>query len=304
MWSYKTWFAGDTEYFSFGPGGYDGAAGTELMFPFLESLLQLLEMDMTAMEQLVAEACDSLGSCFETGDRVNMDRTMSLLSALGQRHVYFQLEYLRWFERHRAQDLKPEMVEELRQLPEQLKVYQRQIQAYFECVLDFELVGRETQKNARANPEVFPFQTIQVSFEPVDTDACGAVLYPNSIRDIIDFTLRECVTRGIPVRRCKNCGRYFPLLGRITAEYCSRPMGKRKACRDTGAALVWTKSQDENLGFREYRREYKRRFAWRKAGKITDEEFAAWGEAARANKVEYDEQKITLDELKDWMRNT
>ena len=124
------------------------------------------------------------------------------------------------------------------------------------------------------------------------------------MRDIIDFTLRGCVTRGIPVCRCKSCGRYFPLPGRVTAEYCSRPSKKRRSCREAGAALVWTKAQDDNASFREYRREYKRRLAWRKAGKITEKDFTVWNEKARAKKAEYDEQKISLEALKEWIRNS
>ena len=304
MQNYKIWFVGDTEYVSFDSWGFDSAAGTEKMYPFLENLLRFSELDITTVEPIIHDASKHLERYLETGEREHLDHAMVSLGKLGEEHVYFKLEYLRWFCRHMTEAITMEMVNELRQFSEQLTNYQKQIQSYFYHVMDFELVGRETQKNARANSNIFPFRAIQVSFEPVDADTCGNVLYPDTIRDIIDFTFRECVTRGIPVRRCKNCGRYFPLLGRITAEYCSRPNEKRKACRDAGAAMMWTKSQTENLGFREYRREYKRRFSWRKAGKITELEFAAWSKQARAKKDEYEAQKITLDELKMWMRNS
>jgi len=58
-----------------------------------------------------------------------------------------------------------------------------------------------------------------------------------SIRDIIDVSLRNFVTQGIPVRRCKNCGRYFPVTGRVSAEYCERPTDTGKFCRGTASAF-------------------------------------------------------------------
>ena len=40
--------------------------------------------------------------------------------------------------------------------------------------------------------------------------------------------------------------------------------------------------------FKAYRREYKRRFAWIKAGRISDGDFYAWSEQARAQKKRCD----------------
>lgn len=304
MWTYKTYFAGDTEYFEYSAQGYTGEAATGRMYPFLESLLQFLEMDIPLLKPMVDGICESWDCYFETGDNTKSRHAMALIGELEQQHIYLKLVALHWFTWRDKQLCTSEKVNELRLLPEQLVAYQKQAQQYIGCVLDIDKVGRETQKNASANPKAFDFQPIPVSFGQVELHACGGVLHPNSIRDIIDFTLRECVTRGVPLRRCKNCGRYFPLLGRVTAEYCSRPNGNKKACRDTGAALVWTKAQDDNTSFREYRREYKRRFAWRKAGKITEEEFSVWCEAARAKKKECDDNRISLDAFKMWLRDS
>jgi len=204
----------------------------------------------------------------------------------------------------------PEMTEELRQLPEQLKAYQKQAQYFIEHILNFDAVGPETQKNTRVNYvydepkdlDLFRFQPILMGFEPVSEDTCGAVLWPNSIRDIIDFSLRDFVTRGIPVRRCKNCGRYFPLTGRVSAEYCERPTVSGKLCRSTASASKWMEERRDDQIFREYRREYKRRFAWIKAGRIRPEDFYLWSEQAREKKAECDEGKITLEEYRKWLK--
>ena len=68
------------------------------------------------------------------------------------------------------------------------------------------------------------------------------VLYARHIPDIIDFSLRSCVERDITVRRCKNCGRYFAQTGRVSAEYCDRPVSRgQQRCREIGAFRQWLK---------------------------------------------------------------
>ena len=64
------------------------------------------------------------------------------------------------------------------------------------------------------------------------------------------------------MRRCKNCGRWFPQTGRVSAEYCERPVAQgEQTCREMGAFQQWTKKQSDDPVFKAYRKEYKRRFA-------------------------------------------
>ena len=53
--------------------------------------------------------------------------------------------------------------------------------------------------------------------------------------------------------------------------------------------------------FKAYRKEYKKRFAWIKAGRVTDEEFSAWSQQAREQKKKCDRNDITLEEFKRWL---
>lgn len=46
-----------------------------------------------------------------------------------------------------------------------------------------------------------------------------------------------------------------------------------------------------------YRREYKRRFAWIRAGKISQEVFAAWSREMQQEKEKCDKGEITRDEF-------
>ncbi|WP_300413786.1 DUF6076 domain-containing protein [uncultured Oscillibacter sp.] len=89
---------------------------------------------------------------------------------------------------------------------------------------------------------------LHISFGVIKDGGCGEILYPNTIRDLIDFSLRECVRWEIPVRRCRSCGRYFLITGRITAEYCSRLSASRKLCRSTAPVQKWAESRGRVQG--------------------------------------------------------
>ena len=89
---------------------------------------------------------------------------------------------------------------------------------------------------------------------------------------------------------------------RVSAEYCERPVASgQQTCREAGAFQQWTKKQSDDPVFKAYRKEYKKRFAWIKAGRITDEQFYAWSEQAREMKKKCDREVITLEEFKDWL---
>ena len=122
---------------------------------------------------------------------------------------------------------------------------------------------------------------------------------------MISYSLQTCVERSITVRRCKNCGRYFAQTGRVSAEYCDHtPLDGQSSCRAMGAFQQWTLKQADDPVFKVYRREYKRRFAWIKAGRISDSEFYAWSEQAREQKKKCDEGSITVEQFQQWLKES
>ena len=58
--------------------------------------------------------------------------------------------------------------------------------------------------------------------------------------------------------------------------------------------------QDELLKI--YRREYKRRFAWIRAGKISQEAFSAWSKEAQKEKGKCENGKISQKEFAHWLK--
>ncbi len=81
-------------------------------------------------------------------------------------------------------------------------------------------------------------------------------------------------------------------------------MPSGKLCRNIAPVRKWAEGQKKDLVFQEYRREYKRHFAWIKAEKISEKQFADWAKQARAKKKDCDAEKISLDEFKAWLKNS
>ena len=51
-----------------------------------------------------------------------------------------------------------------------------------------------------------------------------------------------------------------------------------------------------------YRREYKRRFAWIRAGKISQEAFSAWSKEAQKEKEKCENGEISQKEFAHWLK--
>ena len=321
MWYVKMYFSEKRELFQCDASGIQGVPSVDREFPFLESLLTFLEMDCGELTPILQRIADRWSRLIAEFDRDAGTEAMVELGQLKSRHIYLELLYVRWYDRFsrmgiygdRGSAEDQQMQEELRHLPEQILLYQKQVQRFFDLVLDVDSAGRDPQQQAAKNylhdsprdPSLFRFRPIPLSFEPVEPGRCSPVLYSASIPDMIDYSLRSCVERGITVRRCKNCGRYFPQTGRVSAEYCERPVPRgQQTCREAGAFQQWTKKQSEDPVFKAYRKEYKKRFAWIKAGRISDTDFYAWSEQAREMKKKCDRDVITLEEYVEWLKNS
>ena len=59
-------------------------------------------------------------------------------------------------------------------------------------------------------------------------------------------------------------------------------------------------AQDELLKI--YRREYKRRFAWIRAGKISQEAFSTWSKEAQKEKEKCEAGEISQGEFVQWLK--
>ena len=278
MWYVKMYFSEKRELFQCDASGIQGVPSVDREFPFLESLLTFLEMDCGELTPILQRIADRWGRLITEFDRDAGTEAMVELGQLKSRHIYLELLYVRWYDRFSRMGIYGD--------PQQQ-------------------AAKNYLHDSPRDPSLFRFRPIPLSFEPVEPGRCSPVLYSASIPDMIDYSLRSCVERGITVRRCKNCGRYFPQTGRVSAEYCERPVPRgQQTCREAGAFQQWIKKQSDDPVFKAYRKEYKKRFAWIKAGRISDTDFYAWSEQAREMKKKCDRDVITLEEYVEWLKNS
>jgi hypothetical protein len=69
-----------------------------------------------------------------------------------------------------------------------------------------------------------------------------------------------------------------------------------------GALRLWDKKKAESPVLKAYSKAYKKRFAWIRYRRITQEAFYAWSKEAQAMRDKALSREITLEEFKAWLR--
>lgn len=318
-YTFKTYIADGREWFEYGENEISGWQKIKKDFPFPESLLKLLYLDVWALEPATKRIEKALLNLYQSRKEQYAQEVLAELDTLASAHIYFELLRLDWW--YRLQQAKRQKYEDVIDLLPQKRIthipsladkMQRQIIVLFDRALSLDSDRKKSVSekmvayyNAEGNDylNTFQFRPQPMNFEVLDHKTFAEVLYPNDIYDLIDYHVRECVKRETRLRACKNCGRYFAITGRSSAEYCDRLFDEKgRTCKDVGAIALWTKNKSEDEIFKIYRREYKKRFAWIKSGRIAPGLFYAWSENAREKKAECEEGKITLEEFGQWLK--
>lgn len=242
------------------------------------------------------------------------------MKELAPRHICFELLRLDWLERLDMvdstapgdfQDLLPH--KKISHLCSSIDTMQKQIKGLIAQVLDMDGEKKPVSEkmvdyyNTEGGDTLntFRFQPQTMNFEVIDRKIFAEVLYPKDVYDLIDFHVRECVKREVKMRVCKNCLRYFAVTGKASTEYCGRICdSKGRTCREMGAINTWTQRKQGDEVFKEYRREYKKRFARINAGKLTKSAFYAWSEEARRKKEDCDSGVISPEEFSRWLKES
>ena len=289
-------------------------------FPFPESLMELLYMDTQELESITRKMDKALMSFYQSRDYNELQIVEAGLNELAPRHICFELMRLDWLERldmvdstapRDFQDLLPH--KKISHLCSSIDTMQKQIKGLIAQVLDMDGEKRSVSEkmvvyyNAEGGDTLntFQFQPQSMSFEVIDHKIFAEVLYPKDIYDLIDFHVRECVKREVKMRVCKNCLRYFAVTGKASTEYCGRICdSKGRTCREMGAINTWTQRKQGDEVFKEYRREYKKRFARINAGRLTKSAFYAWSEEARKKKEDCDSGVISSEEFSLWLKES
>ena len=316
---FRTYIDSGREYYE-----YTDAADREQTikkdFPFPESLMSLLYMDIWELEPITKKMDRALMSFYQSRDYDELQIVAAGLNELASLHICFELLRLDWLERLDMvdstapgdfQDLLPH--KKISHLCSSIDTMQKQLKGLIAQTLDMDGEKRSVPEKMVAyyNAEggdtlnTFQFQPQTMSFEVIDRKIFAEVLYPRDIYDLIDFHVRECVKREVKMRVCKNCLRYFAVTGKASTEYCGRICdSKGRTCREMGAINTWTQRKQSDEVFKEYRREYKKRFARINAGRLTKSAFYAWSEEARKKKEDCDSGVITTEEFSRWLKES
>ena len=253
--------------------------------PFPDSLLSFVYYDINSWEPRFHEADRALMEFYQSRDAKCLKPVQKLLDDFKDEHPYFFYLWLDWSNRLKqaTPDCKnPTRLlphKELAHVPSNLATMQQQILRLFQTVLDASITDIDFSIRVQAYEQApslqkFDFQPLKISFEFVGEKQLAEVLYPQSMYDRIDFSLRKCVQEKIMMRTCKEVG----------------------AMRQ----YVQSHAQDELLKI--YRREHKRRFAWIRTGKISQEAFSAWSKDAQKEKEKCENGEIDQKEFTKWLK--
>lgn len=314
-YSFIVYISDGKEYFEYD----NGQKTTKKSFVFSQSLMDLLYLDIWFYGDLFEKMGKSVRSLYSSRDSQWSDEIKKGLDILARQHIYFEFLRLDWMDRLKKAeeqefqeivDLLP--YKKLTHIPSNIGTMQDQLLDLWRDVLDILSPDKPIQKKmvdyynekGRDKLNTFQFQPQPMSFEVIDKKTFTEVLYPKDIYDIIDYFVRECIKREQRFRVCKNCGKFFALTGHINTEYCDRPFDSEgRTCKEMGALRLWEKKKADTPALKAYSKEYKRRFAWIKYGKISKEAFYEWSEEARKKRDLCVNGDITLEKFKAWLKD-
>ena len=310
---FKTYIHNGKEYYLY----KKGQKTVKKEFPFPESLLRFQCLDIWQYEPLFKKMDRALMNYYPSKDEKYLQEVLSALDELAPVHIYFELLQVVWkdkidqaMEKRRGDSTRLLPHKELSHVPSSLAQIQKQLWAFFSHVLDIDQSKKPTTErlaqyysaHGKDTLSTFQFETIPVSFELIDEYTFAEVLCPKDIYGTIDFQLRECARQSVKMRICKNCGRYFAVTGNTKTEYCDLTLDEKgRTCKEFGAIHMWNQKRAGDAVFKIYRREYKKRFAWIKAGRIKPENFYAWSEQAREKKAQCEAGEISMEEFAKWL---
>ena len=284
---FKIYVVGEKEYFEFTlPCGRT----TKRDFPFSESLIDFYYLDFRKVKALC-----------ERADRAETEASLKVaLNQLASIHIYFQLLRLEYTQRTLDSIQEGEFMDLYQELRDTCLFLENEFSGILNP--DLKVEAPDTRVSVVLDLQPVEFRKLTVSYELVEKYHFAEVLYPQSVFDLIDYFAGQFILRDIPVRKCKNCGKYFALTGHQGLEYCNRVIDERgRTCREIGAKKVWELKSCDDKFFTAYRKEYKKRFARIKAGKLTQEDFYAWGARARE---QMKTGGMSLEEYECWLKGS
>lgn len=129
----------------------------------------------------------------------------------------------------------------------------------------------------------------------------------NSLMSAYYFCVLHFIENNIPIKICKNCGKYFVPENRLSSVYCNRIFENNKTCKEVGANNAY----NEKLKKDEVNSLYRKTLSAKKmlANRNPDipmylEKYEKWKSEANQFKEDIKSGKKTNDKFKQWLEKT
>ncbi len=128
-----------------------------------------------------------------------------------------------------------------------------------------------------------------------------------NLDEMLYLEFMEMLKRGISVKHCALCDKYFVLADKRKREYCDRIYKENRTCKQVGAKLKFNQSVEEDKFLQEFQTIYNRMYsryyridAWdsdRDTNKISNSEFRNWSDLASKLKRKYKQKEISGEDM-------
>ena len=119
-----------------------------------------------------------------------------------------------------------------------------------------------------------------------------------TLDEMLYLEFMEMIKRGIGIKRCSLCDKYFVLADKRKRDYCDRIFGDtNRTCKQVGAKLKFNKSVEEDIYLQEFQRIYNRMYSRfyredapdsiRHTNKLSEDEFKEWVTRASIARQDY-----------------
>ncbi len=125
----------------------------------------------------------------------------------------------------------------------------------------------------------------------------------SDISSLLYIEFMKMLQFNICVVKCENCGRLFAVKGNYNKKYCDRIIEAiGKSCQEVGATNSFKRKMQDNPIIGEYQKAYKRIYARKRTGKISQSELTKQIKKATALRDKAIAHKITEKEFLDQIR--
>ncbi len=129
-------------------------------------------------------------------------------------------------------------------------------------------------------------------------NAMHEVFIASDISSLLYIEFMKMIQNDISVWICENCGKYFIIKGKYDMKYCEREVNGEKVCQKVGAVKSFKDKVKNNPVYNEYEKVYKRFYARKRKGLITQEQFDTWVKKSSKTKKEALKGNLSFGEFK------